>query len=86
VTVVLYPKDAQRFNLVKVIRNRTGLYWKPDGTWTDNWKEAKYFLEFQEAFSEVQNCNLGGVDYVLLFDDLRSREYDVVLPLRSTKS
>ena len=67
--------------MIKVIRNRKGLYWKADGTWTDNWKEAKYFARFEEAFSQIQKSQISQVDYVLLFDDLNSREYDVALPI-----
>ena len=69
--------------MIKVIRNQAGLYLKSDGTWTNDWKEAKYFKEVQAAISEIQRCRLGTVEYVFIFDDLESREYDVVLTLKS---
>ena len=56
------------------------------GAWTKDWKEAKRFVEIREVFSEIRNHDLAGIEYVLIFDDLRSREHDIVLSLKYHKN
>ena len=70
----------------RLIRNDAGLYWKEDGTWTSDWKQAESFDDTHAAISAKERYRLKGVVLVLLVSDKPSPQYDVVLQLNDAKS
>ena len=65
----------------RLIRNGSGQYLKPDGTWTSNIEDARSFASTLEVINAWQSYNFSDVQMVLIFDDKPSPKWDVVLPL-----
>jgi hypothetical protein len=65
----------------RVIRNRTGLYWTEDGSWSSDYQEAWNFAHIADAVAAKQRYQIKEVDLVLLLHDVPTPAYDVILHL-----
>jgi hypothetical protein len=62
-----------------LIRNIKGLYFRADGSWTEDWKAGKNFETGALAIWETRVSNLKSVEIVLVMDGGPSAEHNVIL-------
>jgi len=66
--------------VIKVIRNRAGLYLSQEGQWTVNFDEAAKFENLRSVFAAKEQFHIDHAELVLVLHEPPS-EYDVALPL-----